>query len=396
MSPKAKPLERAPLILVVDDDETQRLLTRDCLEREGFRIREAEDGDAALDSMRVKIPDAVLLDVNMPGRDGFAICDEIRGDPTLSEIPIVLVTGREDDASIRRAFAAKTNDFITKPVLWPLLPHRLRFVLRAHRLQNELRTALTAAEAASTVKTHFLANVSHELRTPLNYILGFSEIIESEISEHLAIDKLREYAREIHSGGRQLLTTINDVLDIANLESGTTQVTDERTALQNIAAQAARMQGSHAAHKDITLINGIGDDAPEILGDERRLIQILVILLSNAIKFSASGDKVELSLDFVDERGLAIAVADTGPGIAAEDLPRIMEAFQQLDDRLSRQHEGTGLGIPIARALARLHGGDLVYESQLGEGTTARLLLPADRIVRPNGRPHVAHRRAAG
>ena len=366
MSPYAvRPEERPPLILVVDDEATQRLLTRDCLENEGFRVLEAEDGDAALAAMRSNPPDAVLLDIVMPGRDGFAVCEEIRGDASLSETPIILVTGREDDASVERAFAVQANDFITKPVIWPLLPHRLRFVLRADRLQKELRAALSAAEAAITAKTEFLANMSHELRTPLNAIIGFAEIIGSDAFIHFGREKIKEYAQDIHSSGSHLLSVINEILDIVKVESGTMRIKDECFALQEIAKHAVRFLESGAADKAITLVNRIDDSAPELRGEGHRIVQVLSNLLSNAIKFSAPGDTVELSFEFVDEGAIAVMVADTGPGIPAEDLPQIMEPFQQLDSSLARRQEGTGLGIPIAKAIARLHGGDLVYERRL-------------------------------
>ena len=143
----------APLVLVADDEATQRLLTRDRLEREGYRVSEAPDGSAALEMMRTHPPAAVLLDINMPERDGFSVLAEARADSQLADVPIIVVTGLEDTQAIERAFSLQANDFITKPVVWSLLSHRLRFVLRADNMQHMLRDAMVAADAGNKAIT---------------------------------------------------------------------------------------------------------------------------------------------------------------------------------------------------------------------------------------------------
>ena len=207
----------APLVLVADDEATQRLLTRDRLEREGYRVSEAPDGSAALEMMRTHPPAAVLLDINMPERDGFSVLAEARADSQLADVPIIVVTGLEDTQAIERAFSLQANDFITKPVVWSLLSHRLRFVLRADNMQHMLRDAMVAADAGNKAKSEFLANMSHELRTPLNAIIGFSEIMKGESSIALNRERYQEYAADIHMSGSHLLAIVNDILDLVKI-----------------------------------------------------------------------------------------------------------------------------------------------------------------------------------
>jgi signal transduction histidine kinase len=369
-------------ILVVDDEEIQRVLTRDCLEEEGFVVTEVADGDAALAAIRCNKPDAVLLDVVMPGRDGFDVCKEIRADPEISDIPIIMVTGSEDDASIRRAFELQVDHFVTKPVLWALLPHQLRFVLRAHQLKKDISVAFQKAEIASNAKTEFLAHMSHELRTPLNAIIGFSYLLLNGGAAFQTADKVQEYVGDIHNSGEHLLSVIDDVLDTVKVESGTMQISETPVLLEKISKQAIDHVGQQAEAANVLVVNRIGEDAPCLLVDESRIVQIITNLLSNAIKFSSAEDEVDVSFG-VDEAGtLLVSVADNGPGIPEEDLRRIFDPFQQIEGSLARPRGGTGLGVPIARAMARLHGGDLAYESKEGEGTIARLSLPPERLVK--------------
>ena len=372
----------APLVLVADDEATQRLLTRDRLEREGYRVSEAPDGSAALEMMRTHPPAAVLLDINMPERDGFSVLAEARADSQLADVPIIVVTGLEDTQAIERAFSLQANDFITKPVVWSLLSHRLRFVLRADNMQHMLRDAMVAADAGNKAKSEFLANMSHELRTPLNAIIGFSEIMKGESSIALNRERYQEYAADIHMSGSHLLAIVNDILDLVKIESGAMVLSEDRFEISEVATQAVRLLETRAAERGVTVTNRIGDGAPNMIGDKRRINQILLNLLSNAVKFTPPGGGVGMWIEHAEDGGIAVAISDTGPGLRANDLPRLMEPFRQLDGSLSRQHEGTGLGVPIAQSLAKLHGGRLLYDTDRDDGTTVRLVLPPERVSR--------------
>ncbi len=182
--------------------------------------------------------------------------------------------------------------------------------------------------------------------------------------------------------GSHLLAIVNDILDLVRFESGAMTLAEDSFEIQDVAAQAVRLLESRAADTGVVITNRVGDDAPTVIGDERRIKQILLNLLSNAVKFTPPGGAVDMWLESTDDGGIAVAISDTGPGIRAEDLPRLMEPFRRLDGSLARKHEGTGLGIPIAHSLATLHGGQLHYDTDVDVGTIVRLLLPAVRICR--------------
>jgi len=368
------------LILIIDDEPTQRLLTRDCLERAGFRVVEAEDGDAGLRLMRAEPPDVVLLDLMMPDRDGYSVCAEARSDKLLQHIPIIMVTGRDDPASVERSFYVQATDFITKPVLWALLPHRLRFVIRASRMKDDLR-------AANQAKSRFIATMSHELRTPLNAIIGFAGLMKDEISGPLGNESYREYIGDVYTNGQHLLDIVNDILDLVSIESGQIKLSEDEIALGGMMSRVARKFEPQILAGQITLTNRVGDEAPIVIGDERRLSQVLANLLSNAVKFTPAGGCIELRCETLADGAVAVVISDSGPGIALAELPLIMEPFQQADNSFTRRHDGCGLGVPIAVALAKLHDGEVRYDTGVTHGTTVRLVLPATRLAsHPQGR----------
>jgi signal transduction histidine kinase len=254
-------------------------------------------------------------------------------------------------------------------------------VFRDNAIEKQrLRIEKDGAVAASRAKSEFLANVSHELRTPLNAIIGFSELIKTEMFGPVS-DRYRAYSTDIFNSGTHLLALINEILDLSKLEAGQLELHDEVVdmsatveACLNLIKEPARKAGLH-------LSVSLDFDVPFVLADERRLRQILINLLSNAVKFTAEGGEVNLSTLRVSE-GLAIEVCDTGIGIAAGDIPKVLTPFGQVDSKVSRQHEGTGLGLPLVKHLAELHGGTLNLASELNVGTTVTVLLPARRIVR--------------
>lgn len=368
-------------ILIVDDEATQRILTRDTLEQEGFRVEEASNGEEGLNRIREMRPDLVLLDVMMPGMDGFEVCRRVRTDPAISEIPVIIVTGREDTEDIKKGFDAGATDFLTKPVIWNLLPNRIRYVLRTSRLEQELRVAKEAAEKASEAKTALLSTMGHELRTPLNAIIGFSDLMRQATLGPVGLPEYEEFVIHINDSGNRLLNAINDILEIVNCESGNPTLDREDFAAVELMDSVVKQIAPDAEASGVQIVNEVSDDRVSINGDRERLQQALLNLASNAVKFTESGGLVRVNMTLSETGGLAFSVADNGIGISAEDLPRVMEPFEQADSRLARKYEGLGLGIPLARAMAALHGGDIDYESKLGKGTTARMTLPADRIM---------------
>jgi len=235
------------------------------------------------------------------------------------------------------------------------------------------------AERANEVKSMFLANVSHELRTPLNAIIGFSELMVGEMMGPLGNDKYRTYARDIHDSGSHLLAIINDILDLSKAEAGKLELNESWFVAHEIVAAACRLVSQRAVDAELTLSVSLPPDAPMLHADERKLKQVLLNLLANAIKFTGPGGHVKLTMA-VNSTGIAITVKDTGIGIPAAYLDRVLLPFVQVDNSLVRPHQGTGLGLPLVKAIAELHGGRLQLESQEDIGTTATVTLPLQRL----------------
>jgi len=254
----------------------------------------------------------------------------------------------------------------------------------AHReleeTSQELSVALADAAAASTAKSAFLAAMSHELRTPLNAVIGFSEMMMSEVFGKLGDSHYREYAADIHQSGQHLLAIISDVLEFSRLDAGQTGLNEECFALADVMNDTLRMMEPQAAAANVRLSRQFSSPLPHVFADARRIKQIFLNILSNAVKFTPPGGEVSVAIDQLCG-GLRVKISDTGIGISEADIPRAFERFGQIDSRLSRKYEGTGLGLPLTKQLVELHGGTLTLESKPNVGTTVTILLPAERTV---------------
>jgi PAS domain S-box-containing protein len=257
------------------------------------------------------------------------------------------------------------------------------------RVEIDLRRAKEEAEMASRSKTEFLANMSHELRTPLNAVIGFSDILASQIFGPLGDQRYQGYARDIRDSGLHLLNLINDVLDVSKVEFGKVELIEEVVDVAAIVESCARLMRNRAEAAGLTLVQELPEELPRVEADSRRLKQILLNLLSNSVKFTPSGGCVTLRAGHGAD-GLRLVVEDTGIGIDPGDLEKAMRPFGQIDSRLARKYQGTGLGLPLARSMAELHGGKLAIESIPGRGTTAILWLPPSRVLQPGARRRVA------
>jgi len=264
--------------------------------------------------------------------------------------------------------------------------------LEAEQVANmQMRVAMEEAKLASRAKSEFLANISHELRTPLNAINGFSQLMLNSTFGPLGDPRYREYVKDINGSGEHLLTLINEILDLSRIEAGKRELSESEIELDRLIASCLRVVRPRAEDKGITLDNRVADDAPVLWADETALKQILLNLIVNGVKFTPSGGRVTVSFETGDD-GITVVVADTGIGIAAEDLETIMKPFGQAHNPMTRGEEGTGLGLPLAKALTELHGGTLTLNSVPENGTTVRVRLPANRVI--EGRA-AARRRAS-
>ena len=246
--------------------------------------------------------------------------------------------------------------------------------------EQSLRKAKEDAEYANFTKTQFLANMSHELRTPLNGIIGFADIMASQMIGPLS-ETYQGYAKDIGNSGQHLLSLITEILDTAKLETGNIQLIESEINLRTLAEPCMRLIQQKADEAQVKVEVNFHNDLPMLYADATRLKQILINLVSNAIKFNRPEGRVMLGAHVMDDNALEITVNDNGRGIAEKDLSMILEPFKQVEDIMTRSHEGSGLGLPLSKNLIELHGGTLKINSELGVGTTITLRFPAERVL---------------
>lgn len=250
--------------------------------------------------------------------------------------------------------------------------------------EARLTGALEEAKQAVRSKATFLANTSHELRTPLNAIIGFADVIRSETFGALTVPRYREYIEDIAASGQHLLRIINDILDFSKFEAGkATLENEEPVALGELIGAAVRMIQPQADSSDVTLAVDVAPRLPSLIGNERLLRQVILNLLSNAVKFTPPDGAVTIAAAPVGDASIAITVTDTGIGMSDDDIKVALTAFGQVESKLARRFPGTGLGLPLTKAIVELHHGTLSLRSTPGRGTTATVTLPRERVFVP-------------
>ncbi|MGF7206902.1 PAS domain S-box-containing protein [Skermanella aerolata] len=250
------------------------------------------------------------------------------------------------------------------------------------RIETSLRDAKEQAELANRTKSQFLANMSHELRTPLNAIIGFSEIIADDSFGPDGLPMYTEYARDIRDSGRHLLTVINDILDYSRIDAAKTELSDDINDIGDVISASIRVVINRAESAGVQLRQSIHEGLPPVVADTLKLKQILLNVLSNAVKFTESGGSVMVSAGLAADGGVDIQVEDTGIGMSEDELALAFQPFAQVESTLNRKYEGTGLGLPITKSLTELHGGSLVIKSAPGVGTSVTVHLPSSRVFR--------------
>jgi signal transduction histidine kinase len=329
-------------------------------------------------------PALILCDI---GFFDFTAHEAAKPDVLAANLPWIAMARNPDVQLVIKAFRAGIGEFFDKAApfdeLAMLLERRFAGQYMKRRSDPSYETlwrAKEAAEAASRAKSEFLATVSHELRTPLNAIIGFSELMILGVLGPLGNPQYQSYLEDIHQSGSHLLSIINDILDFSKAEAGKLDLDESEVDVADVVTTIARLMRPRFAEARLTYRQELPAELPHLWCDQRKLKQMLLNLVGNAVKFTPAGGDVQVTVTR-DAWGLVLRVSDSGIGIAASDLDRVLEPFAQADNKLSRRHEGTGLGLTLVRSMIELHGGSLRLESEVGFGTTAILAFPSGRLM---------------
>lgn len=351
-------------VLVVDDHEMNRDMLSRRLRREGYRVTVAAGAREALDVMASQPVDLLLLDIMMPEISGLEVLEGLRRERSLADLPVLMVTARDGTEDVVRALELGANDYVTKPVDFPVLLARVRTHLGLRRL--------------SQLKDEFLGIASHDLKNPLSHLLGTAVLIRSLVPPGTPMpEDIYELACGMEGSVRKMQGLIEDFLEFQASEDGSLKVRLASLDLKDLAREAGAGAAMAARQKGIALACDDGPDPAVVRGDAMRLAQVIQNLVDNALKFCRPGDRVQLRTSRSGPH-VRLEVEDSGPGLTDEDLARVFTKFARLSNRPTAGESSTGLGLAIAKQFVEAQGGSIGVRNNPGGGATFWFELPAE------------------
>jgi len=383
---------RRQKILIVDDNPKNRAICEEIFE-EDFDLIHAEDGTSALRLARERHPDVVLLDVMMPGVNGYEVCQRMKADPDIGHIPVIIVSAKGQTNEIIEGFDSRADDYIVKPFVNSELRARVRATLRLKDAQEELQQAnrklhehTRQLEEANErlkeldrIKAGFTAMLVHDLRSPLSVVQVTLQMLESD--SLVAQSEYQTLIRESLASCNDLFELTSDLMEIFRSESTTMVLSLTRMSLQKLVEEACRQATVLAKKKDITIDLSLPGEPALIRADSYKLQRALTNLLSNAVKFTPRGGTIGLHVTILESSGsvdvspdVLIEVIDSGDGIPPHDLPFIFDPYYQANTQNSGM--GSGLGLAIVKRIVAAHSGEVSVKSKLGQGSRFSIRLP--------------------
>ncbi len=380
-------------ILVVDDTPINLDAISTVLSDAGYEVAVATSGERALQNLQRRSPDLILLDVMMPGIDGFETCDRIKANPKTCNIPIVFMTSLVDVHNKIKGFNCGAVDYIGKPFQEQEILARVKTHIQLRRLNQNLeqqvaeqtaslRATKEALEQANIAKKSFLSTMSKEIRTPIDRILRLTERLQEQPDGALGNQQVEDLEK-IERNGNQLLSLISNTLKLANIESGELKLDLDLIAIEDLCRSCLVAIQSLADRKNIKLIFNIEPNLPKVSIDELQMRQVILNLLNNALKFTSIGYvTLSVSKAILTDRAniscIRVAIDDTGIGISPDNIQQLFQPFVQIPDLLGNRPEGNGLGLILAKQIVELHGGQISIRSTENVGSWFTIELPTN------------------